>query len=79
MVTRVMGLVSAMASTVHPPTPAQKTVQLSYIGDTGAGRHIGSKQALIAQGWDPSVIDSAMGKLKCDMVRRFYRDPAQAS
>ena len=47
---------------VASATPASSIVELEYINDTGAGRHIGSKKALIAQGWPKKLVEGACGK-----------------
>ena len=57
----------AVASVVRVPAMASlpratgRSLTLEYIGDTGAGLHIGSEEALVALGWPASVIREAAG------------------
>ena len=44
-----------------PVKPASRSFVLEYIGDTGAGRHIASEEALVALGWPAALIRSIQG------------------
>ena len=50
--------VPAMASL---PRVASRSLTLEYIGDTGAGLHIGSEEALVQLGWPVSDIREVAG------------------